>query len=74
MEMHPATLWEAISDTVPERLAVIQGPVRRTWREFETASARLAGALARPRRRRQATRSGSSSTTAPSSSRRTSPR
>jgi acyl-CoA synthetase (AMP-forming)/AMP-acid ligase II len=42
MEMHPATLWEAIADAVPDRLAVVQGAVRTTWREFDDRSARLA--------------------------------
>jgi acyl-CoA synthetase (AMP-forming)/AMP-acid ligase II len=45
MELHPATLWEAIADAVPERLAVVQGPVRTTWREFDERSARLAATL-----------------------------
>ena len=45
MELHPATLWEAIADAVPDRLAVVQGATRRTWREFEDRSARLAGVL-----------------------------
>jgi 3-oxocholest-4-en-26-oate---CoA ligase len=42
MELHPATLWEAIADAVPARLAVAQGAVRTTWREFDDRSARLA--------------------------------
>jgi 3-oxocholest-4-en-26-oate---CoA ligase len=45
MELHPATLWEAISDAVPDRLAVVQGATRRSWREFDDRSARLASAL-----------------------------
>ena len=45
MELHPATLWEAIADAVPNRLAVVQGTTRRTWREFEDRSARLAEVL-----------------------------
>jgi fatty-acyl-CoA synthase len=45
MELHPATLWEAISDAVPDRLAIVQGSIRRTWHDFEDRSARLAGAL-----------------------------
>jgi fatty-acyl-CoA synthase len=45
MELHPATLWEAIADGVPDRLAVVQGATRRTWREFDDRSARLAGVL-----------------------------
>lgn len=45
MEMHPATLWEAIADAVPERLAIVQGATRRTWSEFDDRSARLGGVL-----------------------------
>jgi fatty-acyl-CoA synthase len=46
MELHPATLWESLSDAVPDREALVQGARRVTWREFEDRSARLAGALA----------------------------
>jgi fatty-acyl-CoA synthase len=45
MDLHPATLWEAITDTVPHRLAVVQGNRRFTWREFDDRSAHLAGTL-----------------------------
>jgi fatty-acyl-CoA synthase len=45
MEMHPATLWEAIADAVPGRLAMVQGATRRTWSQFDDRSARLAGVL-----------------------------
>jgi acyl-CoA synthetase (AMP-forming)/AMP-acid ligase II len=45
MEMHPATLWEAIADAVPDRLAVVQGSARTTWRAFDDRSARLATSL-----------------------------
>ncbi len=45
MDEHPATLWEAITDVVPDRLAVVQGDRRFTWREFDDRSARLAGTL-----------------------------
>jgi 3-oxocholest-4-en-26-oate---CoA ligase len=45
MELHPATLWEAISDAVPDRPAVVQGERRCTWRELERRSAGLAGVL-----------------------------
>jgi fatty-acyl-CoA synthase len=45
MDLHPATLWEAIADTVPHRLAVVQGDRRFTWREFDDRSAQLAGTL-----------------------------
>jgi acyl-CoA synthetase (AMP-forming)/AMP-acid ligase II len=45
MELHPATLWEANTDAIPDRLAIVQGGIRRTWRDFETRSARLASVL-----------------------------
>jgi fatty-acyl-CoA synthase len=45
MELHPATLWEALSDAVPSRLAQVQGGRRSTWSEFDDRSARLAGAF-----------------------------
>jgi fatty-acyl-CoA synthase len=45
MQMHFATLWEAIADTLPDRAALVHGEVRRTWREFDDRAARLAGAL-----------------------------
>jgi fatty-acyl-CoA synthase len=39
-------LWEAISDRVPDRPALIQGSRRYSWRQFDDRAARLAGALA----------------------------
>jgi fatty-acyl-CoA synthase len=45
LDLHPASLWEAISDVVPDRLALVQGETRRTWREFDQRAAGLAGAL-----------------------------
>jgi acyl-CoA synthetase (AMP-forming)/AMP-acid ligase II len=41
-----AELWETIGDAIPDRLAVVNGDVRRTWREYEDRAARLATALA----------------------------
>ena len=46
MEAHYATVWEAIADTIGDEAAIVQGPVRRTWRDFEDRAARLAGAFA----------------------------
>lgn len=40
-----ATVWEAVSDTIPDRVALVHGEVSRTWAEFEQRSARLAGSL-----------------------------
>ena len=45
MEVHPATLWEALSDSLGDRAAVVQGDRRISWREFEDRSARLAAVL-----------------------------
>jgi len=46
MENHYATLWEALSDVIGDRDAVVCGAQRRTWTEFEQRSARIAAALA----------------------------
>jgi fatty-acyl-CoA synthase len=46
LEVHPATLWEAVADEIPAEPALVQGSVRRTWRAFDARSARLAGFLA----------------------------
>ena len=45
MEMHYATLWEAISDVIGDRDAIVNGDVRRTWSEYEERASRLAGAF-----------------------------
>jgi acyl-CoA synthetase (AMP-forming)/AMP-acid ligase II len=45
MEMHFATVWEAIADTVPDVTAVAHGETRRTWREYDERAARLAAAF-----------------------------
>jgi len=45
MQMHFASVWEAIADEIPDRTALVHGEVRRTWREFEDRAARLARAL-----------------------------
>ncbi len=44
-DLNLATLWEAVADTVPDALAVVQGGVRRTWRDLDRRASRLAGAL-----------------------------
>jgi fatty-acyl-CoA synthase len=41
-----AELWETIGDAIPDRIAVINGDVRRTWRDYEDRASRLAAALA----------------------------
>ncbi len=45
MEMHFATVWEAIADAMPDTPAVINGAVSRTWRNYDDRAARAAGAL-----------------------------
>ena len=45
MEMHFATVWEAVADEMPDRTALVHGETRRSWREFDERSARLARAL-----------------------------
>ncbi|CAN5613162.1 acyl-CoA synthetase [soil metagenome] len=46
MERHFATVWESVADAVGEQTAIVQGEVRRTWRDFEDRAARLAAAYA----------------------------
>ena len=45
MDQHLATLWEEISDLLPEATALVHGTQSRTWREFEVRSARFAAAM-----------------------------
>jgi acyl-CoA synthetase (AMP-forming)/AMP-acid ligase II len=45
-DLNLATAWEAVAETIPDRLAVVCGPTRRTWAEFEARAARLAALLA----------------------------
>jgi acyl-CoA synthetase (AMP-forming)/AMP-acid ligase II len=45
MELHFATVWEAITDQIGDTTAVVHGDVRRTWSEFDERSARLASAF-----------------------------
>jgi len=42
VDLHAATLYEAIADEQPDALALAHGDVRRTWREFDDRAARLA--------------------------------
>jgi fatty-acyl-CoA synthase len=46
MEMHFASLWESISDAIPDRTAIACGARRVSWREWDERSARLASAFA----------------------------
>ena len=43
--MHFATMWEQVSDTVGDRIALIHGDKKVTWSDFENRAARLAGFL-----------------------------
>ena len=45
MKWHLASLWETIADAVPEATALVQGTVRRSWRDYENRSARIASAF-----------------------------
>ena len=44
-ERHYATIWEAISDRMPDRPALRHGERALTWAQFDDRAARLAGAL-----------------------------
>jgi acyl-CoA synthetase (AMP-forming)/AMP-acid ligase II len=46
VEMHFATVWERVADSVPERIAMIHGQQRRTWDDYDDRAARLASAFA----------------------------
>ncbi len=46
MEMHFATIWEAIADRIGDRPAITHGDVTRTWTEYDDRAARLAEAYA----------------------------
>ncbi|MDQ1519115.1 MAG: 3-oxocholest-4-en-26-oate---CoA ligase, partial [Actinomycetota bacterium] len=45
MNWNFATVWESVGDALPDRLAIVQGDTRRTWREFDDRSARVANGL-----------------------------
>ncbi len=45
MEMHFATVWESLADAIGDETAVVNGDVRRSWREYEERAARLASAF-----------------------------
>lgn len=45
MDLHFASVWEAISDAVPDRDALVCGDTRRSWREYDERAARIAGFL-----------------------------
>ena len=41
-----ADLWELVSDTVGERIAIVHGDAERNWADFDARASRLAAALA----------------------------
>jgi len=43
--MHFATMWEQISEVVPDQPVLINGDNIKTWREYDDRAARLASAL-----------------------------
>jgi len=45
MEMHFATVWEAIADTIGDAVAVRNGDSARTWSAYDDRAARLASAF-----------------------------
>ena len=45
MDLHFASVWEAIADKQPNSTALISGGEVRTWREFDERAARVAGLL-----------------------------
>ena len=44
-EIDIATAWEAIADEIPDADALIHGDVVRSWADFESRAARVAGHL-----------------------------
>ncbi len=45
MEMHAASVWEAISDVVGDASAICCGETNRTWSEYENRAARLSASF-----------------------------
>lgn len=45
MDQHLATVWEQISDALPDEIALRHGDDVTTWREFEQRAARFASAM-----------------------------
>ena len=46
MKWHFADVFETVAALVPDNIALVNGEVRRTWREYEDRGARVARALA----------------------------
>ena len=45
MDLHFASVWEAIADIVPERVALISGDKTTTWGQYDDRGARIARVL-----------------------------
>lgn len=45
MDMHAASVWEAITDVIGDAPAVAHGSARRTWSDYDDRAARLAAAF-----------------------------
>jgi acyl-CoA synthetase (AMP-forming)/AMP-acid ligase II len=45
MDMHFATIWEAIADQIGDHPAIVSGAVRRSWGDWDDRSARVSAAL-----------------------------
>ena len=45
MTWHFASIWEAVADAIPDAPALVCGPTRRSWREYDDRAARFASAL-----------------------------
>ncbi len=45
MKWHFADLFETVAALVPDEIAVVNGEVKRTWRDYEDRAARIASAL-----------------------------
>ena len=46
VELHLASIWEAISDELGENIALVHGERRVSWRDFDQRAARLSAAFA----------------------------
>jgi fatty-acyl-CoA synthase len=45
VDQHLATIWEAISDALPDRIALQHGEAETSWHDFEHRAARFAAAM-----------------------------
>ena len=44
-EFHFATIWEKVSDYVPDDIALVSGENKKNWRDYEQTSAKIASFL-----------------------------